>query len=132
MDFKNLIERAIEDGIAEVKTAGYEKKKEAGAIAGFEKCRNLGSIKQFQAELDRCHKLEHEMRDAHYEEKDKQKQEVMLEDYWAQRYFTLQVEHVYKLLCAAYHVNNIPGHENLPDPYCRSIEQYAKIVGVKK
>ena len=132
MDFKELIEKAIEDGITEVKTVGYDSKKEAAAIAGFEKCHSLGSIEQFQAELERCNILELGMRDAHHEEEDKQKQEALLEDYWAQRYFTLQIEHVYKLLCAAYHINNIPGYKTLPAPYARSIKQYGDIVGVKK
>lgn len=136
MTMTEFIQAAVEAGIAEVKEAGHKPHEERGALAGFEKCRKLGSIEQFEAELDRCRQEEIRLRDKRRERRDVYssiKGRSDANSYWEQRYFTLQVEHVYKLLCFAARHNRWPGHERLLDLYCNSARaamQYAKIVGV--
>jgi hypothetical protein len=133
MTFTELITKAVEMGIREVETCdAYGKHnayKKEGAIAGFQKCLKLGSIEQFEAELDKCEKLEAKMREEKAKNKDK-----LYEDYWRQRSYTAQVEHVYGILCFASRYNKWPGHERLPTLKCNSTRaamQYSRIVGVK-
>ena len=120
MTFGELIGEAVRRGIKSIEESEYESHKKRGAIAGFKRCLKLGSIEQFQAELQRCEEQCRFFRD---------QDDHHL--YWEQRMFQAQVEYIYKLLCAAYHINCIPGFEKLPDPYVSAMHAYSTIVGVQ-
>jgi hypothetical protein len=113
MDHMNLTEfigKAVKRGIASVQRDDrMEHYKKEAAIKGFVKCLRLGTIEQFEAELERCHEEQDRLRKA------SERQKSGIDLYWAQRYFTLQVEHVYGLLCFAARHNNWPNNERYPD-----------------
>lgn len=120
-----LITIAVERGIAGVQSCNYDQCKERGAIAGFKRCLELTDIQAYKDELAVRHDHEDKWRTNWNSEVDD------LNVFWEYRYFTLQVEYIYRLLCAAYHINKYPGYEELPAPYARSILAYSQIVGVK-
>lgn len=126
MTIKELIEKAVEMGIKDIHELDYTELQKRGAIAGFEKCRNLGSLEQFEAELEKCERKHIRLRSQKHKEG-----EQSLDEYWEHRWYTIQIEHVYQLMCAAYIINKLPGYQRLGDPYMSAIMQYAKIVGVK-
>jgi hypothetical protein len=128
MTIGEFIAKAVERGIAEIKTVGYSPHKERGAVAGMERCLKFVCLEQFEAELLRCAALEAKLRDAR--PKRGKAREDAVERFWEQRMFTCQVEHLYHLLCAAAHINRWPNYGQLP-LYARSGLEYASIVGVK-
>jgi hypothetical protein len=126
-----IIQEAVRRGKAEVLKVGYAPHKERGALAGFDKCLRLGSIEQFQAELERCEEDCAQKREIRVKGRGKQDEQKQLEDYWEARLFQAQVAHTYNLLCAVYHINKIPGYEKLPAMWVSAARLYAMIVGAK-
>ena len=129
MNVGDLIDRLVEDGIASVKSDAHltDAKKQA-SIEGFELCRGMKTLEQVEAELDRCTSLQEVAR-----AEIKPQTEDGLAGYWHRRFVTIQVEHVFGVLCVAARHNRWPGNERLPDHLALSGHKtmcYARIAGL--
>jgi hypothetical protein len=80
-------EQLISEGIASVHTNEKRYERVRGCLAGFELCRTLNSIWDFQEELERRNKREKEWLQTH---------EVSHDEYWEHRCATVQVEYVFE------------------------------------
>lgn len=94
-EFKEIV---IRDGIEEV-TREYEDEpyKRDGAIEGFEIARALQTREQFELVLQEREARERHFRDQHMAGNNEQS----MEDYWFERWATMQVEWVFNVLIAA-------------------------------
>ena len=104
-------ERLIVDGIASVEKNETRPERIRGGLAGFELCRNLNSMWDFQEELERRHKHETDMislRSLSQERRAEMAAEGIdvpqgsqsgtVGEYWEYRYATAQIEYVYERL----------------------------------
>lgn len=118
MTEEELIKQVCREGIASVKK--YEKgANRRGGIRGFELARTADDIASIKALL-----IGSEAKDAEFRQLF-QDNEIDANAYWEQRYVTLQLEHVFKVLQVAH-------PDKYPAPFASGIRQYAKIVGVEE
>ena len=112
MTIEELRNKVIEEGIKEVKRTekGAIRK---GGIAGFEMCRNLTTMADFERVLRERHEQEIQMVCSGDIDTDK---------YWEFCSTIMQVEYTYDILKVAY---------NYPLVSARAGLRYAKLVGVK-
>lgn len=93
-EFKEIV---ISDGIVEVtKEYSEEPHKRDGAIEGFELARHLKTREDFEFVLREREQLERELR-----QRQMLGEEIPMEEYWFERWATLQIEWVLNVLIAA-------------------------------
>jgi hypothetical protein len=122
MTYHQLVDRIVNDGIAEVREAYADPEnhhKRDGAIEGFEACRGKAPseiVELWRTAEDQAHQIAREDRSASRDAK----------DYWRQRYKTLQIEFALNVISAAL------GQSLLSHlPTARGALKYAAIVGVR-
>lgn len=121
MNITELRDALIEKGIKSAKSKETGAKLE-GALKGFELCRTLDSMEDFERVLQEREIEEDNLRIAVH--KDSEGKEA-IDNYWSYRYGTLQVEFVYETLKVGF-----PGRYKTIS--ARAGMRYAGIVGVKK
>jgi hypothetical protein len=139
MTTAEFLDRAIEMGLAEVRScpayADHNEYKRDGAVEGFEACRRLRTLEQFEAKIADLEAEQVRLREAMLDAPPKGIDHgLAYRTYWRHRMKMAQVEHVYGLLCVASRVNRWHGHDRLPDRLALSARltlQYARIMGVK-
>lgn len=95
MDWTEIRDALIEAGLGSIRKSYPEgTSKFIGGIAGFEACRDLVTRADFQRALKDQYDNEIILRDEQYRTSD----EVDKDRYWAERYHTLQIEYIYKVL----------------------------------
>lgn len=127
MNTKELIAKAVAAGITEIYGIDhYPQWKKDACYSGFHRCNTLSTLEEFQTALReeeaKTEKLRTETKGG-----DRQAYQI-------QRWYTLQIEHCYGLLCFAWARNKLPGWEALPREHTRSARKgllYARLVGVK-
>lgn len=88
MNIEEFKEKLITDGIVSIKNNETRPERIRGGIDGFEICRELTTMRDFQHTLDQ--------RRAH--EKDLQRPGTSHTEYWEYRIATVQIEYVYERL----------------------------------
>jgi hypothetical protein len=88
-EFKN---RLITEGIASVNEHEKRDYRKRGCLAGFELCRSLNSIWDFEEELKRRHEHEREL----VSHRTFNGGDNSVQEYWEYRCATVQVEYVYE------------------------------------
>jgi hypothetical protein len=88
---QQIMDCVIEDGIQSVLDSETRVSHRRGGVAGFEICRKLASISEYERILTERHKQEHQMRMTKPKSLD-------LEDYWEHRCATVQVEWCYEII----------------------------------
>jgi hypothetical protein len=134
-------ERLIVNGIASVLKNEKRPERRKGGVAGFELCRTLNSMADFEECLNARHKTERDMVSMQTfgakERKAMNKDGMTLpqgectttiDDYWEYRYATLQVEHVFERMKVVW------GQMGLYSGAlsARAVLQTADILGVKE
>lgn len=118
MNIQEFKERLITDGIASVNKNETRPERIRGGIAGFELCRELNTLEDFQYTLDRRH--EHEV--------DLHRPGTSKEEYWEYRVATAQVEYVYERLLVVWSQMGL-----YSGPLsARAVVRTAEIVGVRE
>src|SRR5574337_393442 len=116
MNVEEFKERVIADGIASVKQHEKRPERLRGGIAGFELCRNLNSMWDFQEEMSKRHQHKRDMVSLMTFSPEKLKElrgEGMYglpadmpvptsEEYWEYRCATVQVEFVFERMLVAW------------------------------
>ncbi len=129
--YSQLLDRIIDDGIAEVRVA-YEDPKEHhkrdGAIEGFEACRNKTPMELVALWQDAEHQGQLLIRNRSGDEDDRE-EDVKI--YWRQRYKALQIEWVCNVVSVGL---TQAGHPPLMGhlPTARAAMKYAEVVGVRE
>lgn len=117
MSEEDLIKQVCKEGLASVRKHEKGSRREGG-IDGFKLAQTAKNIYDIEKLLEESRHKDAEAMIAVNEEK------ITSDEYWKQRYITLQLEHVHKVLQVAH-------PDRFPAPYASGIRQYAKIVGVK-
>jgi hypothetical protein len=127
MDMRKFVKRAVEIGIKGINATDLPDFKKKASIEGFKRCLTLGSLEQFEAALGECQEEQEKTR------KSAERHKSGFDMYWYKRYITIQIEHVYGVLCFASHYNKWPGYQRLPKQYTHSARMgiaYAHIMKV--
>ncbi len=95
MTLAELMNQVIADGIESVLANETRPEKRRGGVAGFELCRGLLTLEEFEALLVQRHKTEENLRWAGVTEENK-------DDYWEHRTATAQVEWCYEIMRVAF------------------------------
>lgn len=99
MDVNELKNKIIKEGIEGCKKDFNGVERDA-SIQGFEMCRNLKTMKDFEREIERRRKKEIEM--VYENLKGEMYEKISDEEYWKHRYATIQIEYTYEILKVAY------------------------------
>jgi len=118
MNLQEFKDQLITEGIASVEKNETRPERIRGGLIGFEICRQLSSIWDFQEELERRHK----------EESSLIKQQVPLIEYWEYRTATAQVEYVYERMLVVW--SKLGLYEGPLS--ARAVLRTADIVGVER
>lgn len=84
--------RLIEDGIRSLEQHENRLERRLGGIEGFNLCRSLHGLEDFERVLRERLRAEDRLRNA------SRSGQIALEDYWSHRWGTLQIEFVFKRL----------------------------------
>lgn len=117
MTEKELIEKLCIEGTASVKKREKGSKLKGG-IKGFELANGCSNIDEVEKLMRENHDKDVQARIDHDAEK------ITIDDYWCQRYITLQLEYIYNVLRVG---RSQPGDMN----YASSVIRYGQAVGVK-
>lgn len=113
MKLPELMDRIIEEGIRSVQETETSEERLRGGIAGFELCRGLLTLEEFEKILGERHQKEQDLRIADQD----------IAAYWEYRCATIQVEYCYEIVKVAY------GRYPLS---ARAVLRYHEIVGPPK
>jgi hypothetical protein len=122
LNLEEFKERLIRDGIASVEANEKRESRRRGGIHGFELCRPLNRLKDFEALIAERHSEEIRL-GAELTEK---RQIENIETYWEHRSATIQVEFVYERMKAVMAMN---GQYQGPLSV-RAVIQTARILGL--
>ena len=118
-------ERLITDGLTSVKKNEKRQERIKGGVAGFELCRKLNSMADFEEELERRRKEELRLMNEYYGMKCERKE--VLDEYWEYRYATVQIEYVFERMLVMWSQMGL-----YSGPLsARAVLRAADIVGVK-
>ena len=113
MNITELKSKIIEEGIKSV-LAEKQESHRIGGKKGFERCRELETMEDFEQELIGRHFEEFTAADKYHAG------EITIDKYWEYRYATVQIEYCYEILKVAF---------RYPVISCNAALRYSELVG---
>lgn len=123
-DYFKLLERVIDDGIAEARVAYRDPNKRDGAVAGFERCRGKTPEEILAIYRDAAKSCDLARRAP-------VKDDEGIRAYWELRHTELHIEWVLNVLSFALMQNGMTSPLLPHQPTARAAFKYAEIVGVR-